>query len=172
MGSTSSGKSRRSPANVGESLAFAWSWLGSHRLITLGIALAITAVVANVAWNSLQTPVVMTDDDDDDELKALGLFDELPVDPEPTAVTSRHRDSRKSTLTPTAEFDDLSPLFAVPGAARSAVVTATFEGTPPASTPVWLAGTIETDDESDSLSIAPYAPGPIQQASGPFLVPQ
>lgn len=110
---------------------------------------------------------------DDDELVALDQFEDLANEP-----STESRLSVTSIGTPHTEhhprFDDLTPFFGNATPRGTGIVTATFEGVSlPAETgPVWLAGTIETDDVPAQTAFDPVTPAFLPQASGPLLTPQ
>ncbi len=176
MSSRSSSRSRETgpPKTLAEFVALVRECLGAHRYLALATSFAVVALGAMSVWNSFQSPDLMTDDDKEDELAQLGLFDELPID---QGESDGHTNRAQAVTVPTPHrgpLEDLSPLFRPESIHGSGVITATFEGTSLSTPalPVWLAGTIETDDEPVPRLQPDFAREPVQQATGPILVPQ
>lgn len=142
------------------------SWCGRHRY------LAITAIVSPVLLMVLTiglpsgSSVTESLGSDDEEFADLGLEEETVGDVRRQSLPSPQPLVKSVTPASSAEFTDLTLNFGGERLPATGVVAATFEGQPrpSASSPVWLAGTIETDD-------SPVAPFP-STATGPILLPQ
>ncbi len=153
-------------------LAPAWAWCSEHRYVSLAIATGVAMLVVLGSGNSFNTSTATTASDDD-ELVALDQFDDLADEP-----GTESRPSVTSVRTTPAEhharFDDLTPFFGNANPPGTGIVTATFEGAsrPVETGPVWLAGTIETDDVPAQTPFDPVTPAFLPQASGPLLTPQ
>ena len=142
------------------------TWCGRHRYVALGVVLSslLLGVLALSFPNG--SSVTETSGFDEEEFADLGLEDEVVDDVGGKSLRAPQPIVKSVTPASSAEFTDLTLSFGGERIPATGVVAATFEGQPrsSANSPVWLAGTIETDD-------SPVAPFP-QTSTGPILLPQ
>ncbi len=175
MGSSSSSRSHRSKpsflTSAKERLTPALKWMGSHRYASLGVVAAVCASIMLGMGSSSEPSLI---NDSDDEIAALGDLGEFETDAvteirlPPTRAVATHAEHH-------TDIDDLASMFDNSPETGRGIMTATFEG-PSRSVnagPVWLAGTIETDDIlAPPMDFLPAIPSPARQAVGPLLIPQ
>lgn len=178
MSSTSSSRSARSAA--GKSAAKSpmntmLTWCSQHRYVVLGTVLGVIVLGVFVIGNPSSPSVVAKDDTDSEEFSDLGLEEELSVDKDkPTRSASGFTPVTSVRPAPSAEFADLTLNFGGQSTSTSGVVGAAYEGAlqPSFEAPVWLAGTIETDDDIPAFAFPSSAEIPLPHATGPILMPQ
>lgn len=176
MGSTSSSRSKHAKTSANTSLAdrvtAALAAGQRYTPVVLGVLAVGGALLCWGMWGNSASSAIS--DNADDEIAALAEISEWDTDPETAAALKPSRppatrtDSLAGRNDPPPAFDDGSEF-------AHGVVTATFAGTPrPVDTgPVWLAGTIETDDFPTQSDFLPEIPSSVQPASsGPLLIPQ
>lgn len=178
MGSSSSSRSLRSTAakSPWDSLR---TWCTQHRYLVLGGALGVVVLGVFSIGNPLSPTVVVMDESGDEEFSDLGLEEELPVHTDKVSSKASRSSTGFTSVTPvrpspSADFADLTLNFGGEVPANPGVVAAAFEGMPQPSpaAPVWLAGTIETDDDITTFAFPSSAEVPLPQATGPILMPQ
>jgi hypothetical protein len=150
------------------------TWCSQHRYLVLGAALGGMVLGVIAIGNPLSPTAVVTDDTESEEFRDLGLEDELPADTDkPSRSTSGFTSITPVRPATPADFADLTLNFGGQPRPVSGVVAAGFESLPQSSpaAPVWLAGTIETDDELPAFAFPSSSEVP-QQATGPILMPQ
>ncbi|HET6425605.1 MAG TPA: hypothetical protein VFG20_18085 [Planctomycetaceae bacterium] len=151
------------------------TWCGQRPYVVLGFGLSMVILGGAVIGNSFMTPVAVINDTEEEEFADLGLELDLPLD---DARPSRST-LRVAAVTPvrppsTAEFADLTTAFGTDHSPASGIVAATYEGLPSPSpeAPVWLAGTIETDDDLADFTFPSPAGQVLAPVTGPILSPQ
>lgn len=175
MGSPSSSRSHRNKSAatnpLRQRLAAAFALCSSYRYTSLGIVSSAGALLVMACWSSFNSPAALVNDDED-ELAAFDHLDGLEADLG-EEVSSHPIRVPVPRLEQHAGFDDLVPMFAGNSAPEPGIVSAMFQG-PPRSVdagPVWLAGTIETDDIAPEGSFLPAIPAPVFPTTGPLLTP-
>jgi hypothetical protein len=173
MSSRSSSKKASPSTTVMSVFGNALAWCSAHRYAALGLGLGVLVLGVAVVMNA-PTKSSADVEDEDAEFSEFDPIDDAPLyasDLAPRVANPKTVPVRSHAQ---PAFEDLTPLFAPMTSTDSGVIAATFEGRPqPASVaPVWLAGTIETDDDMPSIEIPSSFAAPVQQATGPFLAPQ
>lgn len=183
MGSSGSSRSSRTEPSwwttVHERSAPVIAWCSTHRYLSLA-GLALLGVLLGLAISKPSARDSLNDETDDD-LAVLEEFEDFASEPraEPPIKIARESSPHPAT---TAAFEDVTPVWGESSLPANRLMTATFEGSPPSvnAGPVWLAGTIETDDFSSSSDplflpqaepVRDFSP-PEVQATGPLLIPQ
>lgn len=177
MGSSSHSSRSRSGKNV--TLLHRWNefrtWCAGRPYVVVGFGLSVLILGGALLGNPFSAQVAVIDESEEEEFTDLGL----EVD---SAVEGGHRPRsapRVAAATPlppsgSAEFTDLTAAFGRELSATSGIVAATYEGVsqPSPEAPVWLAGTIETDDEFADFALPSPADQFAPPVSGPILSPQ
>ncbi len=175
MGSTTS--SSRSPrtktplwTTLQKRMVPVLAWCSAHRGLSLGCVTAVGFLLGASLWiPSPPSPL----DDQDDEIASLGEFDEFASEIDDVEAINTVPAPVPRAVFP-SQIDDLAPLLAGNHELTHGIMTATFEGTPRSidTGPVWLAGTIETEDLAPQAELLPEFPSAVPQAGGPLLIPQ
>lgn len=165
-----SSSSRTNRTSVMERMAPALAWFSTHRYASLGIVVFAGALVSLGIWGSSGS--ALTADNDEDEIAALGELGDFEAD---SSGELREKPSRAREFwaEPRTGMDASVPLFDRSSEFDTGIVAATFEGSSRIVNvgPVWLAGTIETDDVLPQADFLPTIPPPGRQAAGPLLIP-
>lgn len=151
------------------------AWCGQHRYVVLSGVLSVIVLGVLAIGNPSSDTVATTDDADAEEFSDLGLEDELSIDTDkPSRSASGFTPVTPVRPAPSADFADLTLNFGGQSSSPSGVVAAAFEGSSQTSyeAPVWLAGTIETDDDIPAFVFPSSAEISLPQATGPILMPQ
>lgn len=168
MGSSSRSTkaTKRLAATWWQHLAVIRTWCGRHRYLAIAAIMSPVLLIVLAIGLPSGSSVTESSGTDEEEFADLGLEDD-PVDAvrNPSGPVP-HPVVKSVTPAPSADFADFTMNFGHERPLATGVVAATFEGQPrsSASSPVWLAGTIETDD-------SPVAPYPAT-STGPILLPQ
>jgi len=147
------------------------AWCGNHPYVSLGVTTAVCALLTLGIWGASDPSVI--EDGDEDEIAALGALGDIEAE-SGGEVRVKPRRARESWPEPLAGIDAPVPLFDGNSEFDHGIVAATFEGASRTANvgPVWLAGTIETDDVLPQADFLPTIPPPVRQAAGPLLIPQ